>query len=86
MKHSLEDQRMTEHLMEVIARTLRELYELYPSQGPFSAEAALLTAGILILINHTDRSKAARAVRTLAAEIESGGFDGYSALGSMSVQ
>lgn len=75
MKHNLDDQRAAEHLMQVISCTIEELYSLYPSQGPFSAQAALLTAGILMLIDQTGRAKAAQAVRSLAQEIEKGGFD-----------
>lgn len=77
MKHNLDDQMAAEHLMQVIKRALDELNHLYPSQGPFSAEAALLTAGILMLIDQAGRARAAQAVRSLAQEIENGGFDCY---------
>lgn len=78
MKHNLDDQMAAEHLMQVIKHTLDELNDLYPSQGPFSAEAALLTAGILMLIDQAGNARAAQAVRSLAQEIENGGFDCYS--------
>ena len=75
MEHSADDRRAAEHLMQVITRLLGELYDLYPSQNPFSAGSVLLTAGILMLVDQVGREKAAKAVRSLAREIDKGGFD-----------
>jgi hypothetical protein len=75
MEQSADDQRATEHLMRVITCILGELYKTYPSQSPFSAESALLTAGILMLVDQVGRKKAAKAVHSLAREIERGGFE-----------
>ena len=77
MINSHDDQKVAEHLMRVIARTLVELNTLYPMQSPHSAEAVLLTAGILKLIDQAGPERAAQTVRSLAKEIETGGFDIY---------
>ena len=75
MEHNADDLRAAEHLMQVITRLLGELYDLYPSQNPFSAGSVLLTADILMLVDQLGSEKAAKAVRSLAKEIDRGLFD-----------
>lgn len=74
---SPDDQMAADYIMKVIQQALGDIYSLYPSQTSFTAGAALLTAGTLLMIELSGREKAAQALESLAEGIAGGRFDSY---------